>query len=123
MVKKYSQAELHQFIPSLYTNLKNPKRDTLGQFRVRSKTYEILTPQSELEKKLLNELCGASAQVIQLQCGREYFSSSLDAPRATQLFYLSQDDLKYLATDNCDSQHFLVHFDHIALTTKYGNRK
>ena len=67
-------------------------------------------------------LCHSTAEVIELQCGGEYFQTTVENPRATQLHHLPTETVAKIPTHNVQSEKLLSVFSHRAVAAKYGGR-
>ena len=89
-----SQSDLCLIFPKLYSDLLEGKTDTLHQFVVKRKHFEVPEVACELEKIILQKMCTSAASVIKLQCRREYLPESEVEERATNISNLSEEDKK-----------------------------
>ena len=122
-VEKSLQSQLLTTFPQLYEDLKSGKIDTLKDFIVRRRHFEVKALTSQAENLLLKKFCESAAAVIKLQCGREYFPEPTDIPRATQLNTLSLQELEGLPTNNLKAERVFSHFDKRAGIAKMRNRR
>ena len=118
-VEKSSQSQLLTTLPQLYEDLKSGKIDTLKNFIVRRRHFEVKVLTSEAEN--LKKFCQSVAAVIKLQCGREYFPEPTDIPRVTQLNTLSLQELEGLPTNNLKPERVFSHFEKRAGIAKIRN--
>ena len=123
-VEVSSQEELLKIIPTLYTDLKQAKTDTLSKFVCRIRQMPTPTLTTDLSQEVIKRLCMATAEAIKLQCGREYgFSDLSGKERATNLATLTIEQLQHLPTNNCISERDLAKFDREASGARSRNRK
>ena len=99
-VERCSQSELCTIFPNLHKDLLEGKTNTLSEFNVERTQYQVRELTSDLEKLIVKKFCAHAAEVIKLQCGREYFPDDNAPPRATQLFKLSEEEREGLPTNN-----------------------
>ena len=118
-----TQSELCAVLPKLYEDLLVGDTDTLSRYVVQRHQYQVKELNSELEKLLLKKFCTAAAQVVKLQCGREYFPSETAPPRATQIFALTEEEREGLPTNNLLPERDFSVFDRLSKVAKMANRK
>jgi hypothetical protein len=81
-VEVSSQEELLKIMPQLYKDLLMNKVDTLNKFVVKISGISTPTLTSETAEMVVKEMCQDAAEILKLQCGKEYGFSS-DPQRAT----------------------------------------
>ena len=91
-VEVSSQEELLKILPQLYQDLLMNKVNTLNKFVIKIPGISTPTLSSKTAELVVKEMCGAAAEAIKLQCGREYGFSS-DQQGATDLTKLSSQQL------------------------------
>ena len=94
-VEKSDQNDLIKILPTLHTDLKDGKLDTLKEFSVpwtRIK-MEQQKPETELDNYLLTEMCKEAAHGVKMQCAREYWGDERE-PRAAELHKMSEEKEK-----------------------------
>ena len=121
-VEVSSQEELLKIMPQLYKDLLMNKVDTLNKFVVKISGISTPTLTSETAEMVVKEMCQDAAEVLKLQCGKEYGFSS-DPQRATDISKLNSQQLEGLPSNNCISERDLSRFDREAKVSKCRNRK
>ena len=80
-----TQDDLSKILLNLFEDLSLGKMDTLDSYIVQYRHIKIEEPVSELEVKLLKDMCVHASKTIELQCGREYGFGQYTDIRATQI--------------------------------------
>ena len=78
--------------------------DTLKDYVVQYNHLSVPTPDSNLEKQILVEMCKSAADTVLRQCGREYGFGPESRLRATDISKLSLEERKGLETSNIISE-------------------
>ena len=87
-VEVSSQEDLLKIMPQLYKDLLMNKVDTLNKFVVKISGISTSTLTSGTAEMVVKEMCQDAAEVLKLQCGKEYGFSS-DPQRATDISKLN----------------------------------
>ena len=114
-VEVCDQQELVTILKNLYTDLKDGKMDSLVNYHVPWTHIDMgkLAPESPLDHYLLKEMCKNAAEGVLLQCGREYWVDD-EAPRATQIHKLTEEERENIPTENMVSERYLAKFGYLA---------
>ena len=121
-VSQVDQVNLLNLYPKLHEDLMACKVDTLKEYEVIYHKLPVSSDLNSLEKEMVKMLCQSAAEVIELQCGGEYFQTPVENPRATQLHHLPLETVAKFPTHNVQSEKQLSVFSHRAVAAKYGGR-
>lgn len=122
-VEKCDQQELLKVLPQLVSDLEKGSMDTLATYRVEYHHITTPTATTGLEKVLLQKMCHHAAITLRRQV-QEYLEENADdeAPRATQLYKLSPEQLDDLPTNNNVCESDFSNFSNLAAVAKSRNR-
>ena len=96
---------------------------TLNQFVVRRTHFDVPAElPSDLEKLILKKMYTRGAEVVKLQCGREYFPDNTEPLRATAIHALSAEAREGLPTNNLKPERTFSHFSRLAEAGKQRNQ-
>lgn len=59
-------------------------------------------------------MCKKVAEVVRVQCGREYFPEDEQDPRAVQLYAMTDEGRKNIPTENLVTERYLAKFGYLA---------
>jgi len=114
-IERSNQNELVKLLPKLCVDLKEGKMDTMNPFHVpwTHVNMSLQEPTSPFDHHLLKMMCEHAAKGVEMQCAKEYWEDS-DAPRATQLHKLKDDERKNIPTENLTAERYFSEFDRLA---------
>lgn len=115
-IEKSNQKDLVTILPKLYKELLKGNCNVLSDYHIEWTHVHMKNhiPETDFEKYMLKELCHVAAEGIKLQCAREYWGDSQMHKRATEIFNLSDSEIKSLPTENLETERYLAKFGWLA---------
>ena len=123
-IENCNQNDLLEILPTLYHDLINNSTGSFLKYKLTRQNINIQEPDSKLSRKILEDVCLATAVAIKTQCSREYeFANENEKTRVTVLSELRIDELEGLQTNNLIAERHFSKSDRLWKVGKSRNCK